>query len=758
MKGRPYRRFGGTHKVLCRVAGCVARLIRSRKPIAGALVIALAACQSVPPSKDTGKEAATSGGIDMPLAQASPMPSFPTAKAGKPTKLVKGPLESLTPISDSVQSDVHEPEIYRGTGVFAARQARRHSDISIGENGDVTLNFVNAEIREVVDVVLGQALGLSYIIDPRVQGEVTARTSRPIPRKSVIAALENILALNGAALTLDDGIYKVVTLQQASTGLSSPVVSARPDEMARGFAIHVIPIRYASAQALADVLRPFVGPGRIFRVDASRNLIIFAGTGPEARDLIDMVKVFDVDWMAGMSFALFPLQIAEAKAVIKDLETIFLKAGESPLAGVVRFVPIERMNAILVISPQPAYLDQAETWIERLDRGGEGAGRRIFVYHVQNGRAADLAEVLTKIFEADKSAQANVGTGLAPGLAPAALTAQPTPEAAPAQQGAETPPAANAPQRVSDETGISTISESGKIRIIADERNNALVILATSAEYRMIEATLKRLDLTPLQVLIEVTIAEVTLNDDLRYGLQWFFQSGQHGATFSTLSTGDVSSAYPGFSYVLSAANARVVLNALTQVTDVRVVSSPQLMVLDNQKARLQVGDQVPIATQSAVSVSDPNAPIVNSIEFRDTGVILSVTPRVNAGGLVTLEVTQEVSDVTATTTSDLNSPTIQQRSIESTVAVQSGDTIALGGLIQDRNENNVSGLPLLSELPILGNLFKTTNKTKKRTELLVLITPRVVRDRREGQSVTEELRKRMTGLEPLQMKIQAPK
>ena len=188
------------------------------------------------------------------------------------------------------------------------------------------------------------------------------------------------------------------------------------------------------------------------------------------------------------------------------------------------------------------------------------------------------------------------------------------------------------------------------------------------------------------------------------------------------------------------------------------MVSSPQLMVLDNQKARLQVGDQVPIATQSAVSVSDPNAPIVNSIEFRDTGVILSVTPRVNAGGLVTLEVTQEVSDVTATTTSDLNSPTIQQRSIESTVAVQSGDTIALGGLIQDRNEDNVSGLPLLSELPILGNLFKTTNKTKKRTELLVLITPRVVRDRREGQSVTEELRKRMTGLEPLQMKIQAPK
>ena len=304
---------------------------------------------------------------------------------------------------------------------------------------------------------------------------------------------------------------------------------------------------------------------------------------------------------------------------------------------------------------------------------------------------------------------------------------------------------------------IAAIDQSGNIRIIADEKKNALVILATSAEYRMIEATLKRLDITPLQVLIEVTIAEVGLIDDLRYGLQWFFESGDASATFSSLASGAVASAFPGFSFVFAGSDARVVLNALTEITDVQVISSPQLMVLDNQSARLQVGDQVPIATQSSVTVNDPDAPIVNSIQFRDTGVILEVTPRVNAGGLVVLDVLQEVSDVVETTTSDIDSPTIQQRFIESTVAVQSGDTVALGGLIRDRHEESVSGLPLLSEIPILGNLFKTTEVVERRTELLVLITPRVVRNRREALEVTDELRRRLSTLGPLEKEIQAP-
>jgi general secretion pathway protein D len=309
--------------------------------------------------------------------------------------------------------------------------------------------------------------------------------------------------------------------------------------------------------------------------------------------------------------------------------------------------------------------------------------------------------------------------------------------------------------RRNDLESIATIEESGNIRVIAHERNNALVILATAAEYRMIEATLKRLDIVPLQVMIEATIAEVLLDDNLKYGLQWFFQAGDSTITFSTLSAGAVSPAFPGFSYFFDGSDAKVVLNALTEITDVRVISSPQLMVLDNQTARLQVGDQVPIATQSSQSTEGSN--LVNTIQFRDTGVILEVIPRVNASGLVVLDVLQEVSDVIETTTSEIDSPTIQQRSIQSTVAVQSGDTIALGGLIRDREEESVSGVPVLSAIPILGNLFKTTQTLVRRFELLVLITPRVVRNRREALDVTDELRRRLSTLGPLEKKIEAP-
>ncbi len=727
---------------------------------AGTLLVALlAGCETV--SLDQPSEVAPE------VAARSDEPSAaPEAQAAE-APATAGALDDLSPLSSNAGALV-APEIYRGTGVLARRPARRASDVAIESDGRVTLNFANADIREVVDVVLGETLGVSYIIDPKVQGQVTARTSRPIPRAAVIPALENILAMNGAALTLDDGIYKVVTLQQAATSLTTPVFAPTRADLARGFAIHVIPLRFAAAQAMADILKPFVGPGRVLRVDAARNLLIFAGTGTEAADLLDMVTVFDVDWMAGMSFALFPVQVADAKSLVADLETVFLE-GDSPLAGVIRFVPIERLNAVLVISSQPAYLERAETWIDRLDRGAEGTGRRIFVYHVQNSRAADLAEVLTRIFETEISEPRRAAPPeLAPGLSPVSIAPSepaPRPAQAAADQGQAAPPASvetvsaarPAGGRRNDLGSIATIQESGNIRIVADEKNNALVILATSAEYRMIEATLKRLDITPLQVLIEVTIAEVTLNDTLKYGLQWFFDKGDSSVTFSTLSTGAVASAFPGFSYFFNSGDARVVLNALTEITDVRVISSPQLMVLDNQTARLQIGDEVPIATQSAVSITDPNAPIVNTIQFRDTGVILEVTPRVNASGLVVLEVLQEVSSVKETDTSGIDSPTISQRSIQTTVAVQSGDTIALGGLISDREEDGVSGIPILSAIPILGNLFKTTENVVRRTELLVLITPRVVRDRGEALAVTEELRRRLSTLGPLEKRIEAP-
>ena len=369
------------------------------------------------------------------------------------------------------------------------------------------------------------------------------------------------------------------------------------------------------------------------------------------------------------------------------------------------------------------------------------AGRRAFVYFVRNGRATELAGILTDLFVSDGQSQiTQPQRSVAPGLEAVQLDRPETPD----EQPEEGRPA-SAPQTPAARIAPLSTSDEDEIRIIADERNNALLIRATAEEYRSIETMLTQLDILPLQVLIEVTVAEVTLDGDLEYGLDWFFQSGKVNATLSNRASGAVGPQFPGFSLFYDSVNAGVVLNALAEVTNVKVISSPKLMVLDNQSARLQVGDQVPVATQSSVSTANPDAPIVNSVSLVDTGIILEVKPTVNDGGLVSLQVLQEVSDATVTQSSGIDSPTIQKRRVESRLAVQSGETIVLAGLIRDRKEIGESGIPVLKDVPVLGNLFKTTSERDDRTELIVLITPRVVRNPTEIRQLTNDIRRQLS-------------
>ncbi len=672
-----------------------------------------------------------------------------------------------------------DPELYPGTGRFLGGS---RAAIEEGASpGTYTLNFARADIREAIDAVLGKMLGLNYLIDPGIQGSITARTVRPLSRDQVLPALEDILAVNGAALVASDGLYKIVPLDAARGG--GPVLGGlRPRQ--QGFATYIIPLHFVSADAMQQTLESFLAPGRGLIVDEARNLLLFRGPGVEANDLVHFIDLFDVDWMEGMSFALLPLANANVGDVIVELDTIFGQDGSAPEAmrGVVRFLPIERMNAVLVVSEQPVYLERARDWVERLDRGGGAQGQRqLYVYHLKNARAGEVGEVLGELFDVrtvgstPNEGRSEVALGLQAGtLIGSTGTGGTTGGSAFGTQSGGGPggsrPTGAAPRTSLAPSGgrasgggtpatrrsrrdlpFAGENDDGP-RIIADERNDAMLILATAQEYRMIEATLQRLDIPPLQVLIEATIAEVTLNDALKFGLRWFFdasgRNNTHNITFSDLETGGVSSTFPGFSYLFEGDSARVALNALNEITDVTVVSSPQIMVLDNQTARLQVGDQVPVPVQQAVSTLDPNAPIVNSIQFQDTGVILEVTPHVNASGLVVLDVRQEVSDVVPTTSSGIDAPTIKQRAINSTVAVQTGETIALGGLIRDSSTGTNVGIPVLMHIPLLGNLFKTHSIRNERTELLVLLTPQVVRDREEARSVTQELRRRLKGLE----------
>lgn len=723
----------------------------------------LAGCSALPDRPD--------GLRDRPAAPPAPLTgaaSPPPGATSPDTARSDDPRRAAPPLpADATPPPVAAERLY-GTGRFVRTPASART-VSLSPTGDITLNFVDADLRAFVRAVLGDLLGLNYAVDPAVQGTVTLQTERPIAEDALLDVAEIALGIAGAALVADDALYRIVPREAAPRGAGA-TAGRQPARGGPGYRVQVVPLAFASAAELADILERLAPAGAVLRVDRARNLLVIGGAHAEIDATLETIAMFDVDWLEGMSFGFFPVRHAEAETLAGELADILDTDEADGLGRLLRLVPVGRLNAIIAITPQPAYLDEAASWIARLDRAGDDGKPRLFVYYVENREATELAAVLNEAFTgATRSAPTRPGRRETGDVAPfrERITLGST-----GRDGTPGPlttldPAAPEPARPARPVALdlrapaaaagtgSATAGGTDLRILADEANNALLVFARPADYRLIEQAIERLDLIPLQVLIEATIAEVTLNDELRFGIEWFFESGDSSVTFSALESGVIGSAFPGFSYLLDAAGARAVINALSAVTDVKVISSPQVMVLDNRTATLQVGDQVPIATQSAVSVDDPDARVVNSIEFFDTGVILEVTPRVNAGGLVVMEIDQEVSDAVRTTTSGIDSPTIQQRRVTSSVAVQSGETVALGGLIRESRSNGTTGIPVLSEIPVLGTLFGVTSDEADRTELLILITPRVVRDRYEARDVTDELRRRLRAVTPLGTRIQ---
>jgi len=667
------------------------------------------------------------------------------------------------------------PFIDKGTGVFVASPRPSAEPVRVTEDGNISMRFVDADVHAVIKSVFTEILELNYAIDPRVQGMVTVETKRPVPRALVLPILETVLRLNRIAIIERDGFYEVVPLDDALQAGASIAVGPGTAGAAPGYSLQIVPLKHIGAQQMQRILTPIAPKGSVVSIDAERNFIVLAGTGQQLRSLVRAVEIFDVDWLEGMSFALFPLEFAEAKVLVKELDEVFGTDAKGPLAGLVRFVPVERLNAILAVTSRPRHLDEIKSWIDQLDRGRDTIGPKLYVYYVQNGRAVDLAETLIQIFAPTGAEAAPPLLGdVAPGREAVTLVApaaQPVPAGTPAGAAGATGAAGAAapalptpaPRTVAGARSTRQAASAGQaaaspasnqIRVIADDTKNALVILATPADFRMVEATLRKLDIMPLQVLIEATIAEITLNDTLQYGLQWFFSHDNALTktaefTFSSLASGAVSAAFPGFSALFeTGGQARMVLTALSDISDVKIISSPQLLVLSNQTASLQVGDQVPIVVQSQSSVE--GTAVTNTVQFRDTGVTLTVTPRVNAGGLVIMDIEQDVSEAVATTTSGIDSPTIQQRRVSSTVALKSGETVALGGLIRENQTEGRSGIPILSDIPILGLLFSTTTDSTRRTELLILLTPRVIEDPEQAREITEELSRRMRSLAPV--------
>jgi general secretion pathway protein D len=664
------------------------------------------------------------------------------------------------------------PTTDAGDGQMIGSSARPKGNAA---DGNVVLNLSSVPLQQAAKTVLGDMIGVNYVVDPRVDGVISVQTTKPVNKADALELFQAALAPIGASLVQSRGIYRIVPVDQAATGVIA-TGQAQAGGVVGGNGIRVVSLKYVSATEVARVLEPMVPKGAIVQADDARNILALKGSPAEIDSMLDSISVFDVDVMRGMSFAVVPVKTSQPEKMVDELKAIFSSEKEGPLKGRVRFIANTRLGAILVVTSQPSYLPRAQNWIRRLDAKAGGTERQLHVYQVQNRPVAELAGVLQSMFSNEMKVVRSTRSvsprskqvGMTTTAAGTAGGAGSTPDPAPVSQngfarsGGPTADLQNLARALNNEpdapladpidqpSASSSSPNNGPngeppMKIVADETKNSLLIMANDRDYQRVLRVVQGLDVVASQVLIEAVIAEVTLNDRLQYGVQWQLSKGNTPtATFSNSLTGGVAAVFPGFNYAINAANIAATLSALNALTHVNVISTPSLMVLDNKTARLQIGDQVPITTQTATSVVTANTAIVNSITMQDTGVILSVTPRINESGRVQLEIEQEVSAVVKTTTSNIDSPTIQQRRVKTTVVVNDGEVLALGGMIQEQASRTSDQIPVLGDIPGIGAAFSSRNNQVQKTELIILITPRVVRDGTESRLVTEEYRRKM--------------
>jgi general secretion pathway protein D len=686
-----------------------------------------------------------------PMALLLPLLSSSTGAQQADPKSPSAPPPASAPEDTTVKSTVVEGQAPAPAAPVAPPTRVR--------NGDISLNFPSADVRVVAKAVLADILHVPYAVAPGLSTSVSVVTPHPIARASILTFLEDSLRASNLALISQDGAFRIESVDQAKT-------SAATSDGATGFGNEIVQLSFVNADEMKKLLDPVL-PGVVSQSDASRNVITLSGTSGQRSSARDLLRQFDVNWLRGMSFALIVPQRTDSRIIVPELEKL-INAPDAPTRGLVRLISMEKLNGILAVTNQRQYLDDVNRWIEILDRDGQNNERRLFVYPVQNSRSRDLARSLNTAFgnsnagnsqsqsdpsnpfggnpDGNQRTQNSSGNAVGnPGRSAADIANNPPP----------LPGSQPAPENQSGG------GENLNAKISSDDNNNAIMVFSTPREYAVIEDALRKLDVPPVQVLIEAAITEVSLNDDLRYGLQWNFASGTTSTvlTDSSVVTNLVRAA-PGFSFLFQPNNKiSTVLNTIETKTKVNVISAPKLLVLNNQTAVLQVGDQVPIATQNSTATTDPNAPTINSIEYRDTGVILKVTPRVNGSGRVLLDVSQEVSDVKsrAASGSGINSPTISTRRISTTVAVQDGEVLVLGGLIRNTQTRDKIGIPFLSQIPVIGGAFGRHGNFQDKIELIVIIKPQVIRTIDDARAVTDEMRQKIRSLEPFKTSGKIP-
>jgi general secretion pathway protein D len=644
-------------------------------------------------------------------------------------------------------------EIYDGAGMNPQRLVESESKplvvpvayadkegVTSVEGNAVQVNFENADISAVARAILGDVLNANYTIDPRVKGTISLSTRRPVPRNQLLWLLETALRAQGSLIVQQGVVYRILPAGEAN---AVGDVNVGPEVGAPGYGISALPLQNISVEVLNKILDGFGAPPGSVHVDPARNLLIVRGTAGERQWVIDTALAFDVDWMRNQAVGVFPVQRSGPEVIINELNQL---ADPS----VVRFQPITRMNAILAVSKSRQAIHQVSTWIGRLDQDN-GYGPSAHVYRLKHSDVRKVVAVIKETFLAGSQSaggdQIAPGGGIASDKSGATLAAAASAEVRKSSDGA---PNSRGGDSGGGANGEGATIGGSKMRITADLSNNAIVVYATAQEYKSVERTIIELDRSSTQVAVEAIVAEVTLNDTLNYGVQYYLQNSAVNSTGSIAQLSaalPIAQTVPGFNLLLgSIQTPKVVLSALRDVTDVKVLSSPSLVVVDNQPAILQVGDQVPVTTAQSVQTVTTGAPIVNAVSYVDTGVILRVTPHIGRGSQVRLDIEQEVSNVAQNANATTLTPTISQRKVKSTVEVDNGQTVMLAGLISQQRNMEKSGLPGMIDVPLLGNILTNSNRSGQRTELIVFVRPKVIRNNADAQQAADELRGRMPG------------
>ena len=702
--------------------------------------------------------------------------------ATTPTGIVPGNAQT-TPLSEVDAPETGpQAQVRRGNGQMINRSAAAAPVPSLGgaSSGSATFNFEGESVHAVVKAILGDMLGQNYVIAPGVQGTVTLGTPKPVSPAEALNLLEMVLGWNNARLVYSGGRYNIIPSDQALAGSVAPRTG--PASSARGYEVRVVPLRFISASEMKKVLEPYARPNAIVNVDGTRNVITLAGTRTELENYLRTVEIFDVDWLSGMSVGVFPLQSGRATRVVADLEKVFGNDSKTPSAGMFRFMPLEGANAVLVITPQPAYLDQIQQWLERIDGAGEGS--RLFSYELKYIKARELAQRLSEVFGSsggsgsgnERSTGGAGNVSLMPGTEPVQIndgglngnggSVDFGSSGSSSGTGGLGSGSLSLNQRDSGNGAVTLEVDGNRVGVAAVEETNTLLVRASPSAWNSIREVVEKLDVMPMQVHIEAQIAEVSLTGDLSYGVNWYLEramtdngigpfnppGGTPGVSgpskWSTLagSIGGVSGA--GAVWTLVKNDAAAVITALDEVSDVRLLQTPSVFVRNNAEATLNVGSRIPI---SSVTVN-PGLGTDNTfsqVQYLDTGVILKVRPRVTRDGMVFLDIVQEVSSPGSEPDANGN-VRINTRRMKTEAAVEAGQTVMLAGLISDSATEGSAGIPGLSRLPVIGALFGRKSTSSERSEVIVLITPTIVRNPQEARNLTDEYGQRFRALDPL--------